>query len=108
MNHLTKRICRTVCVGLLLTGFAIAGCGYGEVSHRGYEHATALYAICNRRDVERLEKYAALVESELVAGDISRKEADWMRAIVAQARSGEWQAASSEVRQLMEDQVDER
>ena len=108
MYHLKKRMCQRLHIGLLLISFGIVGCGYGEVSQRGYKHATALYAICNRRDAARLDTYAELAENDFLMGEISEQEASWIRAIVAQARDGEWEAACDEVRQVMEDQVEEQ
>jgi hypothetical protein len=96
---------RRLPVGLLALGLCLAGCGYGEVSLRGYDHAKALYSICNRRDAERLEQIAGMIEADTAGGTISEREGRWLTKIVSQARAGEWPAAAAAVRQLMEDQI---
>lgn len=89
----------------MLTIFAVAGCGYGEVSPETYQYAKALYSLSNRQQEERLamveEKIAAAAES----GEISSTEAGWLQAICADCRSGDWQKAQSAARRIMQDQV---
>ena len=42
--------------------FFVRGCGqYAEVNEVTYEHAKALYSVCNRRDSERLEVCETLI-----------------------------------------------
>ncbi|QDU41012.1 hypothetical protein Mal4_53770 [Maioricimonas rarisocia] len=83
----------------------VSGCGYPEVSPKTYELAKALYSACNRRSPEHLEKVDHLAEAARESGEITEKESQWIRNIVEQARSGEWEPAALESRQLMEDQV---
>ncbi len=82
------------------------GCGYPEVSPTSYELSKALYSACNRRSEEGLSKVIELVDSTQAAGEISKRESEWLRGIVDQAREGDWEAATLEARQIMEDQVD--
>lgn len=84
----------------------ISGCGgYGEVSESAYEHATALYSICNRQDESRLERFATMVDEARSSGSVSSKEADWLMQIVDLARTGEWEEAASKSRRMLQDQV---
>jgi hypothetical protein len=108
MQQLTTKIVRQWWVPLLLGGFMFVGCGYGEVTPRCYDYAKALYSICNRRDAQRLEKFAALVEADQQAGELGKQEADWLRDIAERARTGEWSDAQAAARQLLEDQVRSR
>jgi hypothetical protein len=92
----------------LIAALGAAGCGYGEVTPQCYEYAKALYSICNRKDADRLEEFTALVEADLQSGELGEQEADWLRGIADQARSGEWSSAQSSARRLLEDQVQGR
>ncbi len=89
-----------ICVLLL-----VAGCGYGAVSPEAYRYAQALYAITNRQDVERLEKFRAQLDQSLQAGTLSQREARWLLAIADQGESGDWADAQAAARRMMEDQV---
>ncbi len=87
-------------------GMLFCGCGYGKVSPKTYEYATALYSICNQKDAKRLEKLATMVEQSQQTSEISDKEAGWLKAIIKQARGGSWETASSRARQMMNNQVE--
>ena len=39
-------------------------------------------------------------------GDLSAQEAEWLKAIIEDARSGEWKVAAGKCRELMEAQVE--
>ncbi|MCA9074724.1 MAG: hypothetical protein KDA93_06810 [Planctomycetaceae bacterium] len=93
--------------GLLavVLAFCLIGCGYPEVSPKSYELATALYSACNRRSEEHLAKVSDLMETHAKSGDITNREFEWLQAIVEQAEEGDWEAAASEARQIMNDQV---
>ncbi len=93
-------------VVVILFCLGIWGCGYPEVSPTSYELSKALYSACNRRSDEHLSRVIELVDSTQAAGEISDRESKWLRAIVDQARAGDWEAATVEARQIMEDQVD--
>ena len=82
--------------------------GYGEISPRGYEYATAMYSICNRKDFDRLQKLTAMVEESAESGEISDEEAGWLTGISDAAAEGDWQSATAESRRLLDDQVDGR
>jgi PBP1b-binding outer membrane lipoprotein LpoB len=92
---------------LLMLVVGVRGCGhYGEVNSTTYEYGKALYSVCNRRDAERLEKVAAMIDSAMQKGEISKTEAGWLREIVDEARGTEWEKAMVMSRQLLSDQSD--
>lgn len=85
--------------------FALSDRGYGEISPTGYQYATALYAACNQKDSEKLNKLSALIDRSQVNEEISAEEGEWLFAIIEQGHGGQWESAADEVRQLMRDQV---
>ncbi len=89
------------------TVFAVimSGCGYPEVSPKTYEVANALYAAANRQSTEHIDKAAVLTDELLAAGEISDREAGWLKAIAEQARNGDWDSAAAEARALIADQA---
>jgi hypothetical protein len=96
--------------GALLVGAAlcapVAGCGgYGAVSPVTYEYAKALYSITNRKAEDKLADVEAQITTASAAGKMSAEEADWLMAIVSDAKSGDWESANQAARQIMEDQV---
>lgn len=95
---------RLVALAMLCALF-LPGCGYPEVSPKTYEIAKALYAVCNLQRDDRLPIVIDLIEQSAASGEITRREASWLNAIVAEAESGRWNEAQLEARRLMEDQV---
>ena len=89
---------------VLLVGFGWLNCGYGEVSPLTYEYSKALYSACLNKNEEHLSKVDELLASNN-ATDLPVKERQWINALVAEARDGDWQAAAKKARQIMEDQV---
>jgi len=86
--------------------FFVRGCGqYAEVNEVTYEHAKALYSVCNRRDSERLEVCETLIVEAAANQQLSRRETSYLTDIIDTARNGEWVEALAMSRQLMEDQV---
>jgi hypothetical protein len=108
MQQSSSKTVRRGWVLVLLVGLMLAGCGYGEVTPRCYDYAKALYSICNRRDADRLEEFAALVDADLQSGELGDQEADWLRDIAERARAGDWSDAQAAARRLLEDQVQGR
>ena len=96
---------RAIGVVMLLICPGVWGCGYPEVSPKSYELSKALYSACNRRSDEHVSRVVELVTVTQAAGEISDRESKWLRAIADQAREGEWEAATLEARQIMEDQI---
>ena len=90
---------------VLVAGYLWINRPYGEVSERSYQYATALFSACNQKEAARLHKISEMVGASVRTGEISQQEAGWLQAIIELGLSGSWDAASREVRQLMEDQL---
>ncbi|MEM0924907.1 MAG: hypothetical protein AAGJ83_02610 [Planctomycetota bacterium] len=72
----------------------------------GYEIAMALYRVCNQRsDVGLDQLEIKLREYELASGP-NQEQASELRAIVSEARDGNWESALRSCRKLLEDQVE--
>lgn len=84
---------------------AVTGCGYPEVSPKTYEVANALYAAANRQSAEHIDRAVEVTDELLAVGEISDREAGWLKAIAEQARAGDWDAAAKEARALIADQA---
>jgi hypothetical protein len=83
------------------------GCtGYSDVSRAAYEHAKALYAICNRQDEARLGAIDQQIKEAAAEGQLSVQEAAWLQQIVGDARQGAWGDAQQACRDLMEAQAE--
>lgn len=92
---------------LAIVVFLVRGCmHYGEVNAATYEHAKALYSICNRKDAQRLEVCAAMIEEAATAAQISQTETAYLNDIITTARDRNWTDALAMSRQLMVDQID--
>ena len=82
------------------------GCGgYGKVSLTAYEYAKGLYSIANRKQADLLDQVEEKINADVESGELSAKEADWLRDIIEQARDGDWPGAQKQARRIMEDQV---
>ncbi len=93
------------CVSLL-TFVLLRGCQtYGPVSDSTYDHATALFSICNRRDAVRLEAFDDLLRQSRASGAIDTRGADMLSEVVLMARNDEWNAASEALRVMLMEQV---
>jgi hypothetical protein len=93
------RIGMSACLGLLC--LAVGGCGYPTISTEAFELAKAVDNVCNLRDRDQLPKAQALVESSHRDGTITAGERRILEKIVAQAESGNWERAASDVRRLL-------
>lgn len=100
---------RLLFVGLLLlaaTVFFVQGCGrYETVNAATYEHAKALYSVCNRRDRQRLEVCANMIAEAAANDELSRTERSYLTAIIEAARKNLWKESLAMSRQLMVDQL---
>ena len=80
--------------------------GYGTVSPDAYRVAQALYSSCLAKSETRLEAVESTFND---SGDhsleITVKEQRWLNEIIADAKSGDWQSAAADARQMMEEQV---
>ena len=84
----------------------IVGCGgYPEVSPQTYHLARALNAVCDFRMDDKLGEMTDRIQVSLSNDDITTTEAGWLLEIVETARSGDWEQARSESRQMLADQV---
>ena len=97
-------------IGLpLLLAFVVfaRGCGhYGTVNELAFEHAKALYSVCNRKDSQRLEVCSKMIEEASSASRISNTETTYLNDIIATARRDQWNEALAMTRQLMVDQIE--
>lgn len=105
MIHQTKLIL----AGLLLLvaiAFGARGCGhYSTVNEVTYEHAKALYSVCNRQDIQRLQTCAEMIAKAEQDDQISSTEAAYLNEIIEVARNEQWEESLAMSRQLMVDQV---
>jgi hypothetical protein len=98
-----------VLAGLILVtlGVLMRGCGhYDKVNVATYEHAKALFSVCNRRDTNRLELCSKMIEEAAAAERISATEQSYLNDIIETARHERWEQALAMTRQLMVDQVE--
>ncbi len=99
-RHKSARRCLVV---LLL----FLGCGaYDKVQPLAYEQVKSLYMVCNQQNAEQLEKIAKRITDAREFEKLRPREAEWLEAIVNEARSGNWKAAAASCRRLMEAQVE--
>ena len=92
---------------IVILGIWLPGRGYGEVSEKGYQYAVALFRACNQKDEAALSEISGMITKSTEAGEIELLEAKWLTEIIDRGRSGDWQGASRDVRQLMHDQLKE-
>jgi hypothetical protein len=85
--------------------FVFSNRGYGEVSDKAYEIATALYSVCNRQDTAKLQEIENLLASAQSDSSLSHVETGILQEILQTARAGDWESATSKSRALLEDQV---
>ena len=99
---------QSICLGLVaLVGVLLAiglwsNQGYGKVSPETYQYSKALYSACLNKNKEHLSKIETLLSSN---ENVPQNEREWLDAIVAQAHSDDWVAASQDARRMMEDQI---
>ena len=79
--------------------------GYGEMGARGYSYSKAMYMACNQKDKEKLAEISAMIDKDLEQGVLSSQESVWLYDIIALGMEENWKQASSEVRQLMDEQI---
>lgn len=102
-----KNITIAVSAGvLLIAAFIMQGCGqYPEVSQQTYQHAKALYSVCNRKDADGLETCSSMIEEAEQNESIPSSEASYLHEIIATAEADQWNEAQLMARQLMSDQA---
>lgn len=108
MQFLTSRTSIGLIAAVLLTGSLILFMNrkqYGEVSHKAYAIATALYSTCDQEDNQRLKILQQHIEQETTSGGISFQENRWLTEIAESASDGKWQAAMTSARLMLAEQV---
>lgn len=103
MNHNVRS--PILAVILLIFLGAVPGCGYGKISPKAYELATALHSIANRQDEKRLPIVADLVKTASEKKEISSQETGWLQDIISQCKNNNWSTATRMSRQMLKDQV---
>lgn len=99
---------RGLFIGLIATGllFTASACQrYGEVSDLGYQFAKSLHSLSRRKQADRLDNFATLLNQSLEKGELSSQEGDWLQAILDDARAKRWPEAVAASRALMEAQI---
>jgi hypothetical protein len=79
--------------------------GYGKISANAYQYARSLYSVCNQRDLNRLEKVVAMIETDFREQKISDRDHQYLMGLVRKAKAGEWNEAQESIRQLLEAQI---
>lgn len=93
----------TILLGVIVS---LPGCQqYGDVSPAAYELATALYSVANRADASRLPQVKQLVIENHQTGKLSATEQSWLLEIVEVAEQGDWAAAMTSARTMLDEQV---
>jgi hypothetical protein len=82
-----------------------AGCGYGEVSPAAYGYAEAVYAVASRRAVDRVDDLQTRLDRAQAEGQLSDREAGWLRELVGDCRAERWTEAQHGARRLIESQA---
>lgn len=70
-----------------------------------YATTMALYRVCNQRSVEGLHQVESLLEASDEGSSETDRSIEAIRSIIRSGRAEQWEAASAECRQLLEDQV---
>ena len=108
MKNLTTIGIALLCVSAIAVVMVLwLGRGYGTVSPDAYQVAQALYSSCLAKSEVRLEAVESMIND---AGEqpleITAKEQRWLKAMIADAKAGDWQSAAADARQMLEDQVE--
>ncbi len=81
--------------------------GYGKVSRRTYDMATAIYGACLAKSEIRVDKIQRLLsDDDTDSPEISPRERKWIDNIIRKAKNGNWESAAKAAKQIMEDQVE--
>jgi hypothetical protein len=103
---MTRRDLFRLIVGSALSASLCAGCGgFDRVGPAAYALAQALYQVASRRDASRLAVARSQLEADLRGERVTQREAAWLEAILVDAERGDWAAARTASRKLMEAQV---
>jgi len=97
---------RLAVVAIMLFVATLSGCSKTTLSTDAYHLVGALDRMFEKRDPEQLKMASDKINEELAAGKITNDEAKILNALIVKAQNDDWQAASSEARQLLSDQTD--
>ena len=89
----------------LTFALCVAGCGYGPVSPKAYEHAKAIYTLANMKAATAIEETEAAITADADAGLLSAQEAEWLADLCNDCRQGDWKNAQSAARKMMDEQT---
>ena len=79
--------------------------GYGEITESGYQYARSLYTVCNQHDEGRLATIHSRIEEDYKEGKLSDRDYRYLTTLIDLAKSGDWNGAQEEIRQLLEAQL---
>lgn len=91
----------------LVIGAVAGGCGprAPQVEFGNLRHSAALRTAANTRSLERLGRAVAVIDGEYAAGRIGTAEYAAYAAIIALAKSGDWQGAERAALRFRRDQT---
>ncbi|MBX3415730.1 MAG: hypothetical protein KF708_23805 [Pirellulales bacterium] len=95
-----RRARRTLLVLSAVAGLGLAGCGQPTVAPNNLRLTTTLRTAISARNTDWLEKNAQLVAERHAAGEMSDEARAAFEAIIAEARSGDWESAERDVVRL--------
>ena len=105
-NSTTIGVALLGAAAIVVVMFLWLGRGYGTVSPDAYQVAQALYSSCLAKSEVRLAAVESTVnDSSEQLLEITAREQRWLKAIIADAKAGNWQSAATDARQMMEEQV---
>lgn len=87
---------------LVSVAVCLGGCGRpAKLSDDGFSIARTLYSICNLQKTEQLQAVSTIVTQHATQGTLTEREAEQLRAIIAQGERGQWKQAQARVRKLL-------
>jgi hypothetical protein len=75
------------------------------LSGKGYQQALALLNTCQRKDEAALQRLQESLKKAIDSSEITAEEASVLSALVEKAKQGDWDAAASKVRKLLDKQA---
>lgn len=88
-----------VALGLL---YILVFRGYGEVSPKAYEFASAIYGACLTKNQTRLQKAAELIAADEELPDNERRI---LNSMIQTAQNGSWESAAANAKRLLKAQA---
>ncbi len=99
----TGSMIRWFSLALLPIALALGGCGPPDmgVDKDAFKSVDALYTAVSLRDVQLVERCEGQLKALQVEGKLPSKAAASLEAIIAQGKSGEWEASQSKLASFM-------